>query len=101
MLKFQPKNLRYPNFIDQGDHLAFQYGTKEDRENMKVFQRQAAAEKRKRDVENCKEILNLLVLQSSQIVCRDECIKERGRKLVKDTNLWDRPRRRKRIKFTN
>ena len=96
-VEIPPKNLRNPNFIDPGDHLAFQYGTKEDRENMKVFQRQAAAEKRKRDVENCKEIQNLLVPQSSQIVCRDECIKERGGQLVKDTNLWDSPRRRKRI----
>ena len=36
-------------FIDPGDHLPYQLGVKKDRQNMKTYQRQTAAEKRKRE----------------------------------------------------
>ena len=38
-------------FIDPRDHLPYQLGDEEDRQNMKTYQRQTVAEKRKREME--------------------------------------------------
>ena len=87
-------------FIDPRDHLPYQLGDKEDRQNMKTYQRHTAAEKRKREIEEKKDDYSNIPYFGPSI-CRDERVVEKDGELYKDTNMWNSPRKRKRVPLSN
>lgn len=95
------KDKTVPNksYIDPAGVLPYQFGNKEDRGNMKDLQKFLASEKRKKEADRFKDAREVLCSTSRKNVCRDERIVERYGKILKDTNLWDEPKRMKRIDF--
>lgn len=93
------QKLQNPEFRDPGDNLPYQYGTLSDRTLMKEVQKHQASKRRRAEADKFKDIRPILCSGSHKNVCRDEIVKERGGKLVKDTNLWDNPKRRRRVDF--
>ena len=88
------------NFVDTENIPPYQYGTAADRQNMKEVQKFLASKRRREEAEKFRDVSSLLCNEhSSRIICRDEIVKERGRKIVKDTNMWDSPNKRRRISF--
>lgn len=87
------------NYRDPGDKLPYQLGTVEDRNDMKILQKHLARKRRQEEADKFKGARDILCSSSRNNVCRDEAVKEREGRLVKDTNLWDSPKRRKRIDF--
>ena len=86
-------------YIDPHDSLPYQYGNVEDRKNIKDIQKHIASELRKAEADKFKDKGHILAPSTSRNNCKDEIIKERNGKVVKDTNLWDSPQRRKRVFF--
>lgn len=93
------RTIKNENYTSPGEVLPYQYGNAEDRQNMKDIQRQIASNKRKLEVEKYSEARHLLCSTSGENVCRDERVLPRDGRLVKDTNLWDNPKRRRRTVF--
>ena len=87
------------HYRDPQDKLPYQFGTFEDRNEMKTLQKHLARKRRQDEAEKFKDARDILCSTSTNNVCRDEIVKERGGKLVKDTNLWDSLKRRKRVDF--
>ncbi|MCG8044658.1 MAG: hypothetical protein N0E48_03060 [Candidatus Thiodiazotropha endolucinida] len=88
------------NYIDPKDKLPYQLGTKEFRNDMRKVQRELASAKRKVDaLEWQRRHSELSVEEVKHHVCRDERIVERHGKVYKDTNMWESPSKRKRIRL--
>lgn len=88
-----------PSYINPYDCMPYQYGTAEDRESMKIVQRQLESKRRREEADKFKDVRHLLYSSSQNNVCRDEIVKLRDGQVVKDTNMWDSPKRRKRVKL--
>ena len=63
------------------------------------FTKNLARKRRQEEAEKIKDARDILCSTSTNNVCRDKIVKERVGKLVKDTNLWDSQKRRKRVDF--
>ena len=66
---------------------------------MKDLQKQIASQKQKREADKFSDKRELLTSISTVNVCRDERIIERKGILYTDINMWDEPKRRKRVLF--
>lgn len=88
-------------FIAPKGKLPYQLGSKGFRSNMRELQKQMAKAKRKLDAAewSVNQQSDYSPEELTHQVCRDERIVERQGVLYKDTNLWDSPRRRKRVKI--
>ena len=87
-------------YIDPQDKLPYQLGTAEYRTDMRKLQREMAKVKRKMDADMWASAHQEQYTEEvSHHVCRDERVVERNGVIFKDTNMWDSPRRRKRIRL--
>lgn len=96
---FSQKVLPNKTYIDAKEILPYQFGTKQDRDDMKEVQKSIASRKRKDEADKFMDARRVLCSISTSNICRDERVVERQGRLMKDTNLWDRPELRKRIDF--
>ena len=86
-------------FIDPFDKLPYQYGNLKDRQNMKEVQKHLAMQRREVEAAKCKHLPEWENDDIKKKVCRDEIVKIREGQVVKDTNMWDRPEKRRRVLF--
>lgn len=87
-------------YVDPMGYLPYQLGSKEQRNDIKDFQRYKAKEKRRLESAR-RDILHPEPVEGVRHqLCRDERVVERGGALYKDTNMWDSPHKRKRVRLT-
>ena len=87
------------NYINPRTTVPYQYGSPSDRKNMKDLQNIEAGKRRLEEANKFSNIRDLVRRCSTKSVCRDEVVKERDGKVVKDTNMLDSPRKRRRLVF--
>lgn len=93
-------NVNNSAYIDSTDYLPYQLGSKEDRANMRIVQRQIARDNRRKEIAERNELYPESTEEVKYQLCRDERVVERQGRLFKDTNMWDSPKKRKRIKLS-
>ena len=95
----ESKMMQNLNYIDPGTTVPYQYGSPSDKKDMKDLQKFEAGKRRLEEANKFSNIRDLVSRCSTKSVCWDEVVKERDGKIVKDTNKWDSPRKRRRLIF--
>ena len=99
-VQFETITTSNDQFIDPGDILPYKLGSPHYRSEMRKTQRNKQSLQRKMDAERWRAKLpDITEEYTKHKLCRDERVVERNGVLYKDSNMWDSPSKRKRLKF--
>ena len=99
-VQFETITTSNDQFINPGDILPYKLGSPHYRSEMRKTQRNKQSLQRKMDAERWSAKLpDISEEDTKHKLCRDERVVERNGVLYKDSNMWDSPSKRKRVKF--
>ena len=99
-VEFETIKIQNPRYIDPKDELPYKLGSTNYRKEMRQIQRQLHGVQRRIEANKWQKSISELPEEEKHYrLCRDERVVERDGVLYKNSNMWDEPSRRKRVKF--